>query len=246
MLHVGIDRTTCSGKMHSTAQTTCPSAKLSIITNEQSFQHTIDAWKELSPEFAVERYLPHLVRVLPFANVLTNPGAGISDPSMGVEGYLPAQYQLFCAKLFAFVQEEVPSGAPVSLVGFGYPTQMLLDLGKFDPAGRIDPRKARPEGTPAVAGYEASNLPYGEPRAKKTTNAAYEHKDGSAIYEVELRRGIKKTVVGRLLAVAFRYPRAEHAPSRGSTVNRAYAYSCLLRRAPTVKKVLHIVYEDCI
>ena len=99
--------------------------------------------------------------------------------------------------------------------------------------------------------YEESNPPYGESRAKKKTNAAYEaspeHKDGSAIYEVELRRGIKKTLVGRLLAVAFRYPRAEHAPSRESTVNRAYAYSCLLRRAPTVKnKVLHIVYEHCV
>ena len=250
MLHIGIDTATCSGKMHGSAQTHCPGAKLSIITNEQSFQHTIDAWKELSPEFSVDRYLPHLVNALPFGNVLTNTDAGISDPSKGVEGYLPAQYQQFCAGLFAFV-DKVPHGEPVSLVGFGYPMQMLLDLGKFDPAGCIDPRKARPEGTSAIAGYKASKLPYGEPRAKKATNAAYEaspeHKDGSAIYEVELRRGIKQTVVGRLLAVAFRYPRAEHGPSRESTVNRAYAYSCLLRRVPTVKnKVLHIVYEHCV
>ena len=47
-------------------------------------------------------------------------------------------------------------------------------------------------------------------------------------------------------AVAFDYPEHIGAPTRESSICRAYAYSRLLRGAPTVKKVLHIVYEHCV
>ena len=86
---------------------------------------------------------------------------------------------------------------------------MLLDLGKGNLAatgdGCINPRLARPEGTSSKSKYEESHLPYGAPREGKKSNAAYKasdvHKDGSAIYELELRRGVKSTVVGRLYVV---------------------------------------------
>ena len=242
MLTVGIDMKTCSGEKHALAKQHCRAAKLSIVTNQQGFQHTVDGWAQFGAEFGIDRYLPHVVNALPTANVLTDRGAGVAA--------LPPQYKTFCASLFDFCKEKVPVGQAGMWVGFGFPTQMLLDLGKFDPNGCIDPRKARRDGSSSIAEYEKVNLPYGAPRASKTTNAAYkashEHKDGSAIYEIELRKGVASTVVGRLHAVAFDYPEHIGAPTRESSICRAYAYSRLLRGAPTVKNVLHIVYEHCV
>ena len=242
MLTVGIDADSSSGEKHALAKQCCPAAKLSIVTNQQGFQHTVDGWTEFGAEYGIDRHLPRLVNALPTANVLTDRGA--------VTGALPPQYKAFCASLFDFFKETVPVFQAGMWVGFGFPTQMLLDLGKGDPSGCIDPRKARPDGSSSIAEYKKANLPHGAPRAGKLTNAAYkasdEHKDGSAIYEIELRKGVASTVVGWLHAVAFDYPEHIGAPTRESSICRAYAYSRLLRGAPTVKKVLHIVYEHCI
>ena len=242
MLTVGIDVETCSGEKHALARQCCPAARLSIVTNQQCFQHTVNGWTQFGAEFGIDRYLSHVVKALPTANVLTDRYAGVAG--------LPPQYKAFCLSLFDFCERKVPVGQAGMWVGFGFPTQMLLDLGKFDPSGCIDPRNARPDGSSSIAEYKNVNLPYGAPRAGKTTNAAYkasdEHKDGSAIYEIQLRKGVASTVVGRLHAVAFDYPEHIGAPTRESSICRAYAYGRLLRGAPTVKKVLHIIYEHCV
>ena len=47
MLTVGIDVETCSGEKHALARRICPAAKLSIVTNQQGFQHTVDGWTEV-------------------------------------------------------------------------------------------------------------------------------------------------------------------------------------------------------
>ena len=242
MLTVGIDVDSSSGEKHTLAKKCCPAAGLSIVTNQQGFQHTVDGWAMLGAEYGIDRQLPRLVNALPTTNVLTNRLATVTG--------LPPQYKAFCASLFDFCKNTVPVGQAGMWVGFGFPTQMLLDLGKFDPNGCIDPRKARPDGTSAISEYKKVNLPYGAARASHPTSAAYkasdEHKDGSAIYEIQLRKGVASTVVGSLHAVAFDYPEHIGAPTRESSICRAYAYSRLLRGAPTVKKVLHIIYGHCV
>ena len=148
----------------------------------------------------------------------------------------------------------MPYGQTASVIGFGYPFQMLLDLGKGNLAatgdGCIDPRRARPEGTSSWRKYQESHLPYGAKREGKESNAAYkasdEHKDGSAVYELELRRGVNSTVVGRLNVTAFDYPEHIGAPTTSTNISRAFAYSRLLRDAPTEATPLYILYEHCV
>ena len=61
MLTVGIDVETCSGEKHALERRICPAAKLSIVTNQQGFQHTVDGWTEFGAEFGIGHYLPHVV-----------------------------------------------------------------------------------------------------------------------------------------------------------------------------------------
>ena len=51
MLHVGIDLGSSSGQKHARAQKLCPSADLSIVTNEQGYEHTEQAWGEFGADF---------------------------------------------------------------------------------------------------------------------------------------------------------------------------------------------------
>ena len=45
MLHVGIDPGSSSGIKHARAQKLCPSADLSIVTNEQGYEHTAQRYR---------------------------------------------------------------------------------------------------------------------------------------------------------------------------------------------------------
>ena len=71
------------------------------------------------------------------------------------------------------------------------------------------------------------------------------HKDGSAVYLLELRRGVNSTIVGRLYVTAFDYPEHIGAPTSETNISRAFAYSRLLRGAPTEATPLYIHSGTC-